>query len=445
MLKLKSLFLLILTVSLFHPIAFAESPDDTAKPSDAYKSAFSKLMGDPSNPENSFQFARQAIKSGDLQGGITSFERILKINPGLDNIKLELGILYLRVGANELANQYLSEALRSPEIPLPIKNRAKSIQKQAQQAASPHQFSLRLGLGGQYDDNATSAPSSQEVLVAGQPALLDESGTGKNDYAAVFSTSAQYVYSFNSQLGNQLESGFSYSNRAYDESTEIDSEYIALQIGPRFYFGELLNPSWSFKPYVKASLLNLDGDKYQEVMDYGIDLSKIFSITQMASFKLSYSDNDFFDSESRSTASERTGEEINASLSWSKMFRPDIQGFIELGGSERDAEVVYQQRSVKRISTGISKSYSAPFNIKQRWSTALSLSYSDIDYKAPDPTVDPNNKRTEERSQVSWNNTFVFNRQLFTTLGIFYIDNDSFLPNYKYDNTGVNLTLWATF
>ncbi len=422
-----------------------EQLGNAKNPSKAYKRAFAKLMTDPSNPENSFQFAREAIKSGDLQGGITSFERILKINPNLDNIKLELGVLYLRVGANELANRYLGEAVRSPEIPIPVKNRAKSILKQAQKAASPHSFSFRVGLGAQYDDNATSSPTSPEVLVAGQPALLDEASLGESDSAAVFSASGQYVYNLNSQIGNQLEAGFSYSNRTYDESTEIDSDYIAFQVGPRFYFGELLNPSWSLKPFVRASRLDLEDTKYQETMDYGIDLSKIFSVTQMASLRLMYSDNEFTDSDRRTTASERDGEDIDIDLRFSKNFRSDLQGFFGVGGNERNAEVDYQERSILRVSTGFSKSYRAPFGINQRWNSAISLSFSDIDYDAPDPAIDPDEKREEERSQFSWNNTLVFNRNFYTTVSVYYTDNQASLPNYEYDNTGINLTLWATF
>jgi hypothetical protein len=419
-------------------------PTNSVK-SPAYEQAFANLMENPSDPENSFRFAKQAIRSGDLQGGITAFERILKINPGLDNIKLELGILYLRVGASELAKQYLSESLSSPEIPLPVKNRAKTILKLAEKAASPHSYSFRVGLGAQYDDNATSSPTSPEVLVAGIPALLDEASLGESDSALVFSGTFQHVYNLNSQIGNQLETSFSYSNRSYDDSSEIDSEYTALQIGPRFYFGEILNPSWSLKPFLRATSLDLDSSKYQETIDVGLEVSKLFGVTNMTTFRLTYSDNDFSNSDRRPTASERSGEDIDVDLRFTKNFRSNIQAYLSVGANQREAEVGYQEREIWRIGTGFSKSYRAPFGLKQRWNTSLGVSYSDIAYDAVDPSIDPFNEREEERTQFTWNNTLVFSRHYYVTASIYTIDNSANIPNYEYDNTGINLTFWASF
>jgi tetratricopeptide (TPR) repeat protein len=437
---------LLIALGLMASLSFAQS-NNASQPvkSEAYEQAFADLMEDPSNPENSFRFAKQAIRSGDLQGGITAFERILKINPGLDNIKLELGILYLRVGASDLAKQYLSEALASPEIPLPVKNRAKTILKQAEKAASPHSYSFRVGLGAQYDDNATSSPTSPEVLVAGNPALLDEASLGESDSALVFSASFQHVYNLNSQIGNQLETSFSYSNRSYDESTEIDSEYLALQIGPRFYFGEILNPSWSMQPFLRVSSLDLDDSKYQDTIDLGLNVSKLFGVTNMTTFRIMYSDNDFSNSARRPTASERTGEDIDLDLRFSKNFRSNIQAYFSLGGNQREAEVTYQERKIWRTAAGLTKSYRAPFGLRQRWNSSVGISYSDISYDAPDPAIDPINEREEERAQFSWNNTLVFNRNYYATASIYYIDNSANIPNYEYDNTGINLTFWASF
>ncbi len=72
-----------------------------------YEETFDAMMADLDNPELSFQFVKVATEAGDLRGAISALERILLIKPNLANIKLELGILYLRLGANDLAETFL--------------------------------------------------------------------------------------------------------------------------------------------------------------------------------------------------------------------------------------------------------------------------------------------------------------------------------------------------
>ena len=59
-----------------------------------YQARFDAMMADLANPERSFEFVQIAVKTGDLRGAIAALERILKIQPDLSNIKLELGLQY---------------------------------------------------------------------------------------------------------------------------------------------------------------------------------------------------------------------------------------------------------------------------------------------------------------------------------------------------------------
>lgn len=423
----------------------ANATDSTQNPSQAYQTRFDAMLADPANPELSFQFAKEAIRGGDLKGAIAAFERILKINPGLNNIRLELGVLYLRVGANELAAKYINDALQAPDIPVPVKNRAKSLYKLAQDAASPHALSFRIGLGAHYDENATAAPDSREVLVGGLPALLDEEDTGEHDSSYSLSASLQHAYTFSDQSGSLFETNLSYYSRRYDESSEIDLDYLSLQLGPRFYLGPVLSPSWSVNPFLAATVLELDGEEYQESYDAGLNIQHYFGTSWMAGITARYSDHTYKDSEQRANASERSGDGYSADIKLMKTFVPSVQGYITVGMSERNAEEDYEARQEVASTIGIQKSYLAPFGLQQRWKTGLAFSYTDISYDAPDPAVDPDEKREDERAQVRWTNSFVFTRSFYTTFDVFHTDNTSSLPNYEYDNTGANLTFWFAF
>ena len=54
-----------------------------------------------------FRFAALAAQTGDLEGAISALERMLLINPDLPRVRLELGVLYYRLGSYEVARTYL--------------------------------------------------------------------------------------------------------------------------------------------------------------------------------------------------------------------------------------------------------------------------------------------------------------------------------------------------
>lgn len=69
-----------------------------------YERAYDAMLADLSDPEKSFRFAELAVRVGDINGAINALERILLLNPALDNIRLELGLLYHRVGNAAVAS-----------------------------------------------------------------------------------------------------------------------------------------------------------------------------------------------------------------------------------------------------------------------------------------------------------------------------------------------------
>ena len=444
--KLTYLYLRFIAVGAFLlsvNAAIASNDEPTTEPQ--HSEAFQALLEDAANPEKSFNFAKKAIEAGNLTEAIAAFERILQINPGLANIKLELGVLYLRVGANELAAQMINEALQSPDIPIIVRNRAKQLYKLAIDEASPHSFTFKIGLGGHYDENANAAPSSRRVLVGGQTGLLDEENTGREDTSVSFRTSFQHVYTFDSQSGNQLETNLSSYSRRYDKSSEINLDAARIDVGPRFFIGSILDPSASIRPSIGGAITYLDGDKYQQNIEGGLNTRRFFTETLIGGLNLKVNDQKFFNSSTRSNATDRNGTGYGADISLLKEFATSTQGFVNLGISRRDADKDYESRDHISANLGVSQRYKAPFSLRQWWRTSLSAGLTSINYDEPDPAVDPNETREDTRLDLYWTNTFVFSKSFYTTLTIYFTDNESTLPNFEYDNTGASLTLWTAF
>ena len=70
---------------------------------------FDSIIDDPTNLENLFNYANLSILVGDLEAAIGVFEQMLIYKPDLPRIKLELGVLYFRLGAFASAKRYLDD------------------------------------------------------------------------------------------------------------------------------------------------------------------------------------------------------------------------------------------------------------------------------------------------------------------------------------------------
>ncbi|MEM8662538.1 MAG: tetratricopeptide repeat protein [Pseudomonadota bacterium] len=77
---------------------------------------FAQTLADPSNLDVAFEYALISAELGDFEGAIATLERMLIYAPNLPRLQLELGVLYYRIGATDLARSYL-EAARRPDTP----------------------------------------------------------------------------------------------------------------------------------------------------------------------------------------------------------------------------------------------------------------------------------------------------------------------------------------
>jgi tetratricopeptide (TPR) repeat protein len=97
-----------------------------------YDMAFQDMLRQPADLEVLFKFAKLATEVGDLEGAISSLERMLLIDPDLPQVKLELGVLYYRLKSYDVAVAYLQKALNSPTLPQELRPRAEQVMVRAE-------------------------------------------------------------------------------------------------------------------------------------------------------------------------------------------------------------------------------------------------------------------------------------------------------------------------
>lgn len=90
----------------------------------AYDEALRQTLLRPADSRALAAFATTAVEIGDLEGAISALERLLLISGDLPDVKLELGVLYFRLGSFETARVYLTGANTSPNATAQVKERA---------------------------------------------------------------------------------------------------------------------------------------------------------------------------------------------------------------------------------------------------------------------------------------------------------------------------------
>jgi Flp pilus assembly protein TadD len=95
----------------------------------AYDAAFQATLDNPSDPDVLVKFAELAVEFGDIEGAVSALERLLLIDDDQPEVKLELGVLYFRLGSKEAARMYLEAANKSSVASPETKERAEQYLK----------------------------------------------------------------------------------------------------------------------------------------------------------------------------------------------------------------------------------------------------------------------------------------------------------------------------
>lgn len=440
----QTLLIIFLTLSLCLGLSLAQAPSPELK--SQYDKAFGAMMADLANPELSFQFVKLAIEVGDLRGAIAALERVLLINPSLGNIQLELGVLYLRVGNPQLAQEYLRKALRSPGMPDAVRSRAERFLLLAEAGVTRHLFTGSLFLGGRYDNNANAAPGSREVRVGGQTANLDEGDTGRDDYSLVGLGNFRYLYALQDQAGNEIETNLLLFSQRYARSHEIHLGSISWDVGPRFYLGPLLNPDLFIRPFVLASYLWVGDEQYLATYGGGIDFRKFFSSTLYGDATFSVAQQNYQDTRLRPTVSDRTGPLLAVDKTLTYQFMPATRISGRLGYARRFSKESFESFHEGGLTASLTHDYSAPFNLTVfAWSSSLSVGFRYTSYDRPDPSVDPDKRRRDPRTDIILSNNVRLTEAFTLVLTVQHTIDNSNLPNFKYDNTSGSLGIAYRF
>jgi hypothetical protein len=252
--------------------AMAQGPvNATAEQEREYEAAFQDMLRRPADLDVLFKFATIATRTGDYEGAISALERMLLVNPDLPRVRLELAVLYYRLGSFEVSRTYLETVLASPGITPEVRARAQQYLAEVEKRSARSRFVGEVFAGVRYQSNANLGPPTSSVRLFGQTANLNQSAIGTADWGVVGSGYVRHIYDLGGQDKGALETQLTgYANRQFQLS-QANVSILDLTSGPRFQAFQGIFEDVTIKPLMSLGYIWVNDVPYYGSYGSGVE------------------------------------------------------------------------------------------------------------------------------------------------------------------------------
>lgn len=424
---------------LFGPAspALAQGPvNATADQEREYEAAFQEMLRKPADLDVLFKFATIATKTGDYEGAISALERMLLVNPDLPRVRLELAVLYYRLGSFEIARTYLEAVLATANIPPEVKARAEQYLAEVDKRNSRSRFVGEVFGGVRYQSNANLGPPTSSVRLFGQTANLNQSALGTADWGVVSSGYVRHIYDLGSQDRGQLETQLTgYANRQFQVST-ANVSILDLTSGPRFQAFQGIFEDVSIKPMGLFGFIWVNDvpyyGSYGSAVEVGALLSnKLRNTTYVSYRRLLYQDSWYLPANNV-----YTGNEYSANTTFQYALT-DVVSIFANGNVQRFMDDNFAQYSYVLGGVGGGMQFRFPdplFKSQLPWTISLSANVQWWSYDQADPIIDPDVVRQQNDTILNISLAVPFDERTTLTISGGRFVRSANLPNYSFEN-----------
>lgn len=414
-----------------------------------YRRALGGLLAQPADPNVTFRYAASAADAGDAVGVVASLERLLVLEPQLGNLRFELGLLHLRVGATALAERYLREALADPSIPAEIRDRGIDLLERAVDSNRRWRFSGFGALGFRHDSNANAGPDGvvQFVTSIGEvQGRLSPEDTGQSDYSATASLTGEARYDLGFQAGHDLVFPAVLYGEFYREQTELDLAYASVSPGLDLNLSRTLDRPARLRVNLVLARLVRDSARYLDEAGLSVDLAVRASPAVLYRAGFSAKQQDFFDTDDAPLNDDRDGMLYGAFLgtAYDVSERTQISG--ELLARRKTAAVDFEAYREYGAVAQLRHLFDAGAMFRHGpWEAGLVATYSVVDYDDLDLSIDLDTAQRDNRYRLEGEISAPISDAAVAGLRIGYFDNQSNFEIRDYDNLYVAFEIGSSF
>lgn len=426
--------------------AWGQAPAQDARAlEDAYNRAFQELFADPGNLDKSFRFAELAVQRENYEAAITALERMLLVNPDLPRVRLELGVLYFRIGSYQISRSYLQRVKESPNVPPEVLARVQTFLDEIDKRLTRSVFSGNAFAGLRYSTNANAGPTSTAVLAGGVPANLGDQFTRQSDYNVFGTVTLDHRYDLQTQREEFVEStGTIYASEQKDEK-QLDIVLGEISTGVRFpVFKESLEGG-TMKPYIIGSSIHLQDGRYLTSYGLGINLVLPWHRRLSTNATVELREENFRDDSNRSTASQQSGEETSLRMTTSYVLNDRTQLLGQFGLLNQNAERKFNAYNEVMIGAGAARIIPLDGIWERPMTVALTGQRVISDYHGPNTAVDANNTRYDKEWRVTLIGSLPLSEDWTAIANLQRNIVDSNQPNFEYNATSASVGLSYSF
>lgn len=356
---------------------------------------FASVLKDPANVDVSFRYAEVATRLGDFEAAIGALERIIFYNPNLPRVRLELGVLYFRLGSYEMARSYFEAAIAPDDTPVEVRNRVAGFLSEIDRRLQTTQVSVFAQFGMRYQTNANAGPNTPFVRALGFDAVLSNQNTRKKDWNFFGTTSVRYVYDFGNQRGDVFEAMLTgYYSRQFD-IVRLNTGLAELNAGPRLALAPDLLPGWSVKPYLVGNVISLADNNYLNTGGYGVTFAMPLIVVLLEpGYEIRR--RAFKNSTDITTAKEQRGWIHTSYLNASGPILPDFRYQLRFAHNRVNAFMDYNAYTSNAIDVSLPFEFAGLFESARKWTIAPFGGFTKTLYDTPNPIVDPNFRRKDK-------------------------------------------------
>ncbi len=420
----------------YQPIAVAQTPAAAGDLQAQYDAAFQDMLKQPANLDVLFRFATLASQTGDLEGAVSALERMLLIDPNLPRVRLELGVLYYRLGSYEVARTYLETALQSTQLPPEVRTRAEKFMAEIQSKESPSHFSGEFFVGWRYQSNANLGPNTSNVRLFGLTASLSPSSVGAPDWGIVSSAQLRHSYDFGRQDKSALESQLTaYVNRQFTQNA-ANVTLLDFTTGPRFQAFSGIFEDVTLKPYLILGEIWVNDTPYYGSYGGGFETTVLMLDRMRNTSSFYFRRHGHPDTWYLPTNNTYRGMEYTGSTAFQYALSNLVTLLLNGTATRYETDVTPSQSyELWGLGGGLSFRFGDPvFKTNLPWSITLTYTYQWWRYDAPDITVDPTTERRQLDSILNLVFSIPFDQRTTFTLSGGRFVRTATLPNYEFEN-----------
>jgi hypothetical protein len=231
-----------------------------------------RMQQAPMDHENTFAYVQASAEAHDFEASIAALERTLLYNPKLTRAKVELGMLYFRLGSFNMAVVYFDDALADPDLEPALRARIEGFLPDARKQLSASRFSGVFQTGVRYDSNVAGAPDTNFLRSFGLDVLVRPIYTPKADGNGFALGEVDHVYDFQNQRGDLWESRFAGYGTLQFQQSDLNVGLFEFATGPRLAVAPELFPGLTVRPYLGAAAAAIAGSDYINTYGGGVSL-----------------------------------------------------------------------------------------------------------------------------------------------------------------------------